>query len=859
MAITNSDGSIILSTKVDTSGINQGMSQIKKSGKTAQSSFESLGSTLKNIAGYITVIFSAAQLIQFSKAAGEVATQTEASVQRLVDIYGAASDELGNFIDSNARMLGMSKSAAAEFASVYGNLFSVWADQNTNAQLTTEYLNMTAVVASKTGRTVTDVQERIRSGLLGNTEAVEDLGVFVNVKTIEMTDAFQRMANGKSWEQLDAYSQQQIRTMAILEQATDKYGNEVAKTSATSKMQFQAAYEDFQNSWGQVVNTVLIPILGVVTEIMNVATYGLNTIFNLSDKIMGNAEKNSASIKTSVKGQEQLKDAVNDTAKAVKKATAGFDDLQILTSGAADAASGMAVNTETSLEGAGGGLGGISGGSLTGNLSEVSTEIAGLLTIAGYVAITIGVILCCYGQIPAGIGFILFGMAGTTIGIATLSNKLPTEVKLVFGAIMAIVGTVLWIVGIILICTGAGIPLGIGLIISGLAVAGGGVALNWGFISEKVTMVFKALQESALARTGLFVIGMILTFTGVAMGFGIPLILAGIAGMGVASAASVDWDALPDKLKEIWNNIKEIWGKYIQPGIDNAIDFVIEMYNKHLKPLIEEIGIKFEELWTDYLQPLFEEDIPHFLDKLKETWDNVWGKALKPALIWLGDKLLWLREHALEPFYDFIIGKIVEDLSVKLDILFAVVKVGIKLFSSGAKDVIDRLTMVLDFINLVFETDWGDVWDSIGDKVKTVFNKIIGYAEKGINFIIEKVNSLLTSINEISDTIGAIVGIDGFSLPTFEKIKIPRLAQGAVIPANREFLAVLGDQKQGVNIETPLDTMIQAFNAALDGRGEAVREEHYYLSETELMSIMYRLVKGGERLNGNSLVNGGMI
>jgi hypothetical protein len=92
----------------------------------------------------------------------------------------------------------MSKAAAASFSSVYGNLFSVWADQTTNAELTNRYLNMTAVVASKTGRTVEDVQERVRSGLLGNTEAIEDLGVFVNVKTIEMTDAFKRMASGKS-------------------------------------------------------------------------------------------------------------------------------------------------------------------------------------------------------------------------------------------------------------------------------------------------------------------------------------------------------------------------------------------------------------------------------------------------------------------------------------------------------------------------------------------------------------------------------------------------------------------------------------------------------------------------------------
>ena len=75
-------------------------------------------------------------------------------------------------------------------------MFSVWADQKTNAELTNQYLNMTAVVASKTGRTMEDVQERIRSGLLGNTEAVEDLGIFVNIKTIEMTEAFPESCTG---------------------------------------------------------------------------------------------------------------------------------------------------------------------------------------------------------------------------------------------------------------------------------------------------------------------------------------------------------------------------------------------------------------------------------------------------------------------------------------------------------------------------------------------------------------------------------------------------------------------------------------------------------------------------------------
>lgn len=49
--------------------------------------------------------------------------------------------------------------------------------------------------------------------------------------------------------------------------------------------------------------------------------------------------------------------------------------------------------------------------------------------------------------------------------------------------------------------------------------------------------------------------------------------------------------------------------------------------------------------------------------------------------------------------------------------------------------------------------------------------------------------------------------------------RLPYLAKGAVIPANKEFLAVLGDQKRGVNIETPLQTMVDAFNMALRANG----------------------------------------
>lgn len=45
--------------------------------------------------------------------------------------------------------------------------------------------------------------------------------------------------------------------------------------------------------------------------------------------------------------------------------------------------------------------------------------------------------------------------------------------------------------------------------------------------------------------------------------------------------------------------------------------------------------------------------------------------------------------------------------------------------------------------------------------------------------------------------------------------EIPRLATGTVIPANREFLAVLGDQKHGTNVEAPLETIKQAQKESL--------------------------------------------
>ena len=99
-----------------------------------------------------------------------------------------------------------------------------------------------------------------------------------------------------------------------------------------------------------------------------------------------------------------------------------------------------------------------------------------------------------------------------------------------------------------------------------------------------------------------------------------------------------------------------------------------------------------------------------------------------------------------------------------------------------------------------------------------------------------------------------IIPAGSFQLLTIPKI--PMLAQGAVIPPNREFLAVLGDQKSGTNIEAPLETMVQAFKAAareLVGSGNGNTTIIMELDGQQFAKLVYKANKSESRRVGVSL------
>lgn len=96
---------------------------------------------------------------------------------------------------------------------------------------------------------------------------------------------------------------------------------------------------------------------------------------------------------------------------------------------------------------------------------------------------------------------------------------------------------------------------------------------------------------------------------------------------------------------------------------------------------------------------------------------------------------------------------------------------------------------------------------------KTAINGLASAFEKGLNGIIWFINKITSGLSEAWTWAGIP------AIPAIPEVSIPRLANGAVIQPNNEFLAILGDQRSGVNIETPLATMVEAFKQALSESG----------------------------------------
>ena len=315
----------------------------------------------------------AKKMYDFGKYSVQTALEVSASMNQIRRLMGESTQSFLKWSKGGALAYNLATGDAIKYGAVYSNLFSNFIKDNDQlAAYTVQMLKTSAVVASATGRTMDDVMNRIRSGMLGSTEAIEDLGINVNVSMLKTTKAFQELANGRSWEQLDFNTQQAIRMMGILEQASVKFGNNLMQGPTTSIAYFVALLKNaalnIGNAFLPVIGAIM-PALSAFASVVNKATGALAVFMQLLFGKKASASPMS-SMANDVKGVGGGLDKANNgagklgkglggagkQAKALKKellGLMGFDEINLLSKDKSDSGAGG---------GSGGGGGGGGGG-----------------------------------------------------------------------------------------------------------------------------------------------------------------------------------------------------------------------------------------------------------------------------------------------------------------------------------------------------------------------------------------------------------------------------------------------------------------------------------------------------------------
>lgn len=318
-------------------------------------------------------------------------------------------------------------------------------------------------------------------------------------------------------------------------------------------------------------------------------------------------------------------------------------------------------------------------------------------------------------------------------------------------------------------------------------------------------------------------------------------------------------------------------------GVKNAVsgvfDFITELADKTLE-WAENLDL--ESLATSFQNLL--DHLPTLLDLLSEIYEDVILPLCKTLIEdWLPRIMDW-------------ISNIIDFLSENKEVVEAFVTAWAL---SGVVSLVSKLASSLSLVTLALAgaaaavaelmQNWGKMNDM--ERSLAVIGAVMAAlgalcvmlfaATGGVVGVVAGVAAVVAGIAMVNSAVKkASSGHSGFSMGMFGGTvgtsraaqmanmariaaytgteNIPHLAKGAVISPNSEFLAVLGDQRAGTNIESPLSTIEQALDNVLSRRGEGSSinvEITYTGSLSQLARILQPQIKVAEQRRGPSLVN----
>lgn len=327
------DGSVIIDTRMDTSGVQNGVSAIKQS-------FNGLGSAVKKIGLLIGGAFAVGKLAQFGKECVELGSDL-AEVQNVVDVtFTTMSDKVNEFAKNAMTSAGLSETMAKQYVGTFGAMSKSFGFSEAQAyDMSTALTQLTGDVASFYNISQDLAYIKLKSVFTGETETLKDLGV---VMTQSALDQY-ALANGYGKTTSEMTEQEKVALrLAFVQKQLSAASGDFIRTSdswANQMRVMQLQLQSLKATVGQGLINIFTPVLKVINILLGKLTTLANAFKSFTELITG--KKSSGQTGASGAGlagtdaiadtadqygeaadnAEKLADATNDTADATKKAT----------------------------------------------------------------------------------------------------------------------------------------------------------------------------------------------------------------------------------------------------------------------------------------------------------------------------------------------------------------------------------------------------------------------------------------------------------------------------------------------------------------------------------------------------------
>lgn len=327
------DGSVIIDTRMDTTGVQNGVSAIKQS-------FNGLGSAVKKIGLLIGGAFAVGKLVQFGKECVELGSDL-AEVQNVVDVtFATMSDKVNEFAKNAMTSAGLSETMAKRYVGTFGAMSKSFGFSEAQAyDMSTALTQLTGDVASFYNISQDLAYIKLKSVFTGETETLKDLGV---VMTQSALDQY-ALANGygKTTSAMTEQEKVALRLAFVQKQLSAASGDFIRTSDswANQVRVMQLQLQSLKATVGQGLINLFTPVLKVINILLGKLATLANAFKSFTELITG--KKSSGQTGASGAGlagtdaiadtadqygdaadnAEKLADATNDTANATKKAT----------------------------------------------------------------------------------------------------------------------------------------------------------------------------------------------------------------------------------------------------------------------------------------------------------------------------------------------------------------------------------------------------------------------------------------------------------------------------------------------------------------------------------------------------------